>query len=114
MKFCKEMRADSSPLVMSLVNADDIMEIMIADMWIAEEAIRERQRGNLYRKLLIYGLWRHTANSLKKIGEIVKMHYPAVSAMARSFEKEMILDKTSRRLAERLAKEVMKRRILKE
>jgi hypothetical protein len=44
----------------------------------------------------------------------MKMDYSAVSAMARSFEKEMKLDKTSRRLAERLAKEVMKRRIMKD
>jgi REP element-mobilizing transposase RayT len=97
----------------SLVNADDIMEIMIVDMQVSEEEIWKRQRGNVYRKLLIYGLWRHTANSLKKIGEIVKMDYSAVSAMARSFEKEMKSDKTSQYLAERLAKEVMKRRIMK-
>jgi DNA-binding MarR family transcriptional regulator len=63
---------------------------------------------------LIYGLWRHTADSLKQIGEIAKMDYSAVSAMARSFEKEIKSDKTSRRLAERLAKEVMKRRIMKD
>jgi chromosomal replication initiation ATPase DnaA len=97
-----------------LVNADDIFEIILADMRITEDDIWKKQRGNVYRKLLIYGLRRHTANSLKEIGEIMKMDYSAVSALARRFEKDMKTDKTSRRLAERLAKEVMKRRIRKD
>ncbi len=98
---------------MSLVNADDIMEIMFVEMRIAEDAIWQRQRSNVYRKLLIYGLWQHTANTLKQIGEIMKMDYAAVSAMVRIFKKEMKTDKACRLLAERLAKEVMKRRIRK-
>jgi hypothetical protein len=32
---------------MSLVNADDIMEIMFVEMRIAEDAIGQRQRGNV-------------------------------------------------------------------
>ena len=51
---------------------------------------------------------------LREIGEIMKMDYSAVSGLARRFEKEMKTDKTSRCLAERLAKEVMKRRIRKD
>jgi hypothetical protein len=98
---------------MSLVNADDIMEIMLVEMRIAEDAIWQRRRGNVYRKLLIYGLWQHTANSLKQIGEIMKMDYAAVSAMVRIFKKEITQSKASRQLAERLAREVMKRRIRK-
>jgi hypothetical protein len=81
---------------------------------ITEEDIWKKQRGNVYRKLLIYGLRRHTANSLKGIGAIMKMDYSAVSALARRFEKEIITDKISRRLAKRLGKEVMKRRIRKD
>jgi len=99
---------------MGLVNADDIFEIILADMRIAEDDIWKKQRGNVYRKLLIYGLRRHTANSLKEIGEIMKMDYSAVSALARRFESEMKTDKTSRRLAEQLGREVMKRRIRKD
>jgi putative transposase len=99
---------------MGLVNANDIFEIILADMRIAEDDIWKKQRGNVYRKLLIYGLRRHTANSLKEIGEIMKMDYSAVSALARRFEKEMKTDKTSRRLAERLARGVMNRRIRKD
>lgn len=96
---------------MKLVNADDILEIILVDMRIEEEDIWKRKRGNVYRKLLIYGLRRYTANRLKEIGEIMNMEYSAVSALARRFEEEMKTDKTSRRLVERLAKEVMKRRI---
>jgi len=65
-------------------------------------------------RLRILGLRRQTGNSLKEIGEIVKMDYSAVSALARRFEKEMKTDKTSRRLAERLAREVMKHRVMKD
>jgi len=97
-----------------LVNADDIIEIMIVDMRIVEEDLWKRRHGNVYRKLLIYGLRRHTANSLKEIGQIMKMDYSAVSALARRFEKDMRSNQNSRRLAERLAREVMKRRLLKE
>ncbi len=75
---------------MSLVSADDIMEIMLVEMRIAEDAIWQRRRSNVYRKLLIYGLWQHTANSLKQIGEIMKMDYAAVSAMVRIFKKEIL------------------------
>lgn len=95
------------------VEADDILEIMMVDMRIAEDDIRSRKRGNVYRKLLIYGLRRHTASSLKEIGEIMGMDYSAVSGLARRFEREMETHKNHRLLAERLAKEVMKRRVLK-
>ena len=98
---------------MSLVNADDIMEIMLVEMRIAEDSIWQRRRGNMYRKLLIYGLWQHTANSLKQIGEIMKMDYAAVSAMVRIFKREITQNKDSRKLAEQLAREVVKRRIRK-
>jgi putative transposase len=97
-----------------LVNADDIIEIMVVDMRIVEEDLWKRRHGNIYRKLLIYGLRRHTANSLKEIGEIMEMDYSAVSALARRFERDVRSNLISRRLAERLAKEVMKRRLLKE
>jgi putative transposase len=99
---------------LALVNADDIMEIMLVEMRISEEVLWQRQRGNVYRKLLIYGLWHHTANSLKQIGEIMNMDYSAVSAIVRIFEKEMKTDKACRCLAKQLAKEVMKRRVWKE
>jgi chromosomal replication initiation ATPase DnaA len=95
------------------VEADDILEIMMVDMRIAEDDVWSRKRGNVYRKLLIYGLRRHTASSLKEIGEIMSMDYSAVSGLARRFEREMKTHKNHRRLAERLAKEVMKRRVLK-
>jgi hypothetical protein len=98
---------------LSLVNADGIMEIMLVEMRIAEDDIWLRRRGNFYRKLLIYGLWQHTANSLKQIGEIMKMDYAAVSAMVRIFKNKLTTDKTSQLLAERLAREVMKRRTRK-
>lgn len=99
---------------LALVNADDIMEIMLVEMRISEEVIWQKPRGNVYRKLLIYGLWHHTASSLKQIGEIMNMDYSAVSATVRIFEKEMKTDKVCRCLAEKLAEEVMKRRVWKE
>jgi putative transposase len=95
------------------VKTDDILEIMMVKMRIAEADVWSRKRGNVFRKLLIYGLRRHTASSLKEIGEIMDMDYSAVSGMARRFEQEMKTNKNQRQLAERLAKEVMKRRMLK-
>jgi len=43
----------------------------------------------------------------------MKMDYVVVPAMVRIFKKEVEKDKASRLLAERLAREVMKRRIRK-
>jgi chromosomal replication initiation ATPase DnaA len=95
------------------VEADDILEIMMVDMRIAEDDIWIRKRNNVFRKLLPYGLRRYTANSLKEIGKIMDMNYSAVSGLARRFDREMKTFKKHQRLAERLAKEVMKRRVLK-
>lgn len=95
------------------VEADDILEIMMVDMRIAEDDIWIRKRNNVFRKLLAYGLRRYTANSLKEIGKIMGMNYSAVSGLTRRFEREMKTLKKHQRLAERLAKEVMKRRVLK-
>jgi hypothetical protein len=39
------------------------MEIMLAEMRIAEDAIRQRRRGSVYRKPLIYGLPHYPAGS---------------------------------------------------
>jgi len=48
---------------MSLVNADDIMEIMLVEMRIAEDAIWQWRRGNVYRKWRI----RYESNSSHSI-----------------------------------------------
>ena len=95
------------------IEADDIYEILLADMRIAENELESRRRGNVFRKLLVYGLWRYTDLSLKEMGELLKMDYGAVSELARKFAREMIENKQYARLAKVLDRHVNERRILK-
>lgn len=95
------------------IEADDIFEILLADMRIAENELESRRRGNVYRKLLVYGLRRYTDLSLRDVGELLKMDYGAVSELARKFEREIKENKKYALLAEVLDRYANGRRILK-
>jgi REP element-mobilizing transposase RayT len=48
-----------------------------------------KRRGNVYRKLIVYGLKRCTGLSLKEIGEQLGMEYSAVAQTNARFNKEL-------------------------
>ena len=56
---------------------------------IGEEDIRSRKKGNVYRKMFIYTLRKHTDLSLREIGEMLGMKYRAVSELERYFIDEL-------------------------
>jgi REP element-mobilizing transposase RayT len=96
------------------IDAEDILEILIAEMRIPEEEIWRRKRNNAYRKLLAYALRRHTGCGLKEIGEVMGMGYSAVSALARRFEREMKEDPRQKKMAALLEKGIRRRRLAAE
>jgi predicted DNA-binding protein YlxM (UPF0122 family) len=56
---------------------------------VEKDAIFEKRRGNIYRKLTLYFLKKYSALSLKQIGELFNMDYVAISQAAKRFENEM-------------------------
>lgn len=77
----------------SLLSNDRIIDIVSSQFNIKKDDIFEKSRGNIYRKLTLYFLKRHSAMSLKDIGELFDMDYAAVSQAAKRFEKEIKKDR---------------------
>lgn len=94
------------------VVAGDIIEVLLVDMRMREEDLWSRRRGNVYRKLLAFALRRYTALTLKEIGAIMKMDYAAVSELARSFERNLGIDRDCQRFVKQFEKEISKRQLL--
>jgi len=67
-----------------------------------------KRAGNVYRKLLIYGLKRYTDLSLKEIGDHLGMDYSAVAQMHARFNRELDVRPAEKKLRDRLDAEVRK------
>jgi len=65
--------------------AEEICEIIAEVFEISEEELYSKKRGNVYKKLYLYGLKNYSELSLKEIGNIVGMDYSAVSQEVRRF-----------------------------
>jgi len=70
------------------VAAKDIKHAIIQQFHIDEGKLLAKQRGNIYRKLYLYGLKKFTVLSLAEIGTLAAMDYAAVSELVRRFERE--------------------------
>lgn len=95
------------------VEVDDVLECLLVDMRIPEEDLWSPRRGNVNRKLLVYGLKRFTDSGLKEIGRMLQMDYAAVSAMYRRFSADMTARKDWRKMGHDLAEHIAKRRLRK-
>ncbi len=99
---------------LKLVDADDLIEIMLVDLKVPERSIWDGKRNNIYKKMLIYCLKKYTAKSLQEIGMLFDMDYSAVSISAKRFETEISSNNTVKDLHEAIVREIQKRRIRKE
>jgi len=77
---------------------EKIFEIIISNFKVTTEDILSRKRGNVYRKLAIYGLKRYTGLKLKEIGEIFNLHYHTVAASFRAFVQQQENDSELKRM----------------
>ena len=94
------------------VSKDDVLEVMMRTLHIDDEDIRSRKKGNVYRKMFIYMLRKHTALSLREIGEILGMKYRAVSELERYFSNELTENKPMQKIVSKLEKELKTRAFL--
>ena len=64
---------------------EDIIRILEKKFRISREDLFRKRKGNVYRKLLLYALKKHSDLRLQEIGAMVDMDYVAISQMVRRF-----------------------------
>ncbi len=92
----------------SLLSNDRIIDIVSGQFNIKRDDIFGKSRGNIYRKLTLYFLKRHSAMSLKDIGELFGMDYAAVSQAVKRFGEEMKRNGTASEMAKKTMKALEK------
>jgi hypothetical protein len=88
------------------VSTDNVLEVMMTILHIDDDDIWSRKKGNVYRKMFIYMLRKHTALSLREIGEMLGMKYRAVSELERYFSNELTEKKAIQKKVARIEKEL--------
>ena len=68
---------------------DEIMNAIERKYQVEKEAILEKKKGNVYRKLSMYLIKKHTDLKLEQIGDIYGMDYTAVSQSCGRFQREI-------------------------
>ncbi len=86
------------------LQAEEVKEPIVERFGIEEGKLVEKRRGNIYRKLYLYGLKQYTGLSLKEIGELSGMDYAAVSGLVRQFRKESKTKREMERVVDLLDK----------
>jgi REP element-mobilizing transposase RayT len=94
------------------ISSDDILEVMMTTFHIGDDEIRNRKKGNVYRKMFIHLLRKHTALSLREIGEMLGMKYRAVSELDHYFANELTKNKQIHKMVVRLEKGITKMALL--
>jgi putative transposase len=95
------------------VSTDNVLEIMMTTFHIDDDDIRSRKKGNVYRKMFIFMLRKHTALSLREIGVMLGMKYRAVSELERYFSNELTEKKPMQKMVSRVEKELSKMAFLR-
>lgn len=70
---------------LSRLNNEDIKNIILRTYQVKEKELFSKKRGNIYRKIYLYGLKKYTDLSLREIGELSEMDYAAVCQMVKRF-----------------------------
>jgi len=81
---------------------DNILTALMKEFDVSKEMVFANKRGNIYRKLLIYGLKRYTAMKLREIGDLFNMDYQRVSSLHKYFIKQVADDFSVADLKKRL------------
>lgn len=87
-----------------LLNAEDVERVMEEEFGVKKEDIYNKKRGNVWRKLYLFGLKEFTALRLTEIGERLGMDYTAVSQAAKRLKLEAAEKRELKELVERLRK----------
>ncbi len=96
--------------LISAYSSDEIIKAVSDCFHIEKDKIFEKQRGNIYRQLVLYFLKKHSALSLNQIGKLFDMDYAAVSKAVGRFEKKIEEDRTVSEMGETIAKTLEEKR----
>ncbi len=88
--------------------AEEICKIIAEVFEISEEEVYSKKRGNVYKKLYLYGLKNYSELRLKEIGNILGMDYSAVSQEVRRFVLASETDEHLRTMIERIKRELQR------
>lgn len=80
-----ELREKPDLKHLSKLNREDIKNIILRTFQLKEKELLIKKRGNIYRKIYLYGLKKYTDLSLREIGELSEMDYAAVCQMVKRF-----------------------------
>ncbi len=72
------------------LNREDIKKIILKTFRVKEKDLFTKKRGNIYRKIYLYGLKKYTDLSLREIGEMLEMDYATVSQMVKRFTADLV------------------------
>ena len=92
-----------------MLSAEDVEEAMKSEFGLQGEEIYIKRRGNVWRKLYLYGLKEFTDMQLVEIGEKLGIDYTAVSQAVRRLKEEAAEKEDLRELMERLRKRLMEK-----
>jgi len=84
------------------ITPDRIIKAIERKYEIRKKEIIEKKKGNVYRKLSMYLIKKHTDLRLKQIGDIYKMDYTAISQSCIRFEREL----SKKRKLKKMLKEI--------
>jgi putative transposase len=88
-------------------NAEDIIGLTQKRYGVTRNDIVDKKRGNVYRKISMYLIKKHTDLRLSEIGKIYSMDYAAVSQSCKRFGEELKTDKKIRRMIQDLESEIL-------
>ena len=71
------------------ITSDEIIKAIEKKYKISKECITEKRKGNIFRKLSLYLIKKHTDLRLEQIGKIYNMDYTAVSQSCSRFQREI-------------------------
>ena len=71
------------------VDRENIKNIIAKTFQVKEKELFTKKRGNIYRKIFLFGLKKYTDLSLREIGEMMEMDYAAVSQMVKRFNADL-------------------------
>lgn len=88
-------------------NAQEIIGLIQNRYGVTKNDIVDRKRGNVYRKISMYLIKKHTDLRLSEIGRIYGMDYAGVSQSCKRFGEELKKDKKLRRIIEEIEKVIL-------
>jgi len=90
------------------VSKENVLQLIVENFEVSEAEIFNNRRGNIYRKLFIYGLKRYTPLKVREIGELYGIDYQAVSSQLKYFKRQIDMNIDLLKMKEKFDKLISK------